>query len=78
METRHRKKRLITDSGIMSDPSSELQPSVKQPSDAPFPLGSQNQNNSTHNDIASIRGNNNMEDVCQWLQNKVYHSQNDC
>ena len=60
----------MADSVMLSDPSSELQPSVRQPSDAPFPLGSQNENNSTRNDIASIRGNNNMEDVCQWFQKK--------
>ena len=76
METRHRKRRLITDSGIVSDPSSEIQPSVRQASAAPFPLGLQNENNTPRNDIASIRGNKNMEDVCQWFQNK--HSQNDC
>ena len=65
METRHRKRRLITDSGIVSDPSSEIQPSVRQASVAPFPLGLQNENNSARNDIGSIRGSNNTEEAFQ-------------
>ena len=52
METRQRKKRLITDSGMVSDPSSELQPSVRQPSTTPFPLDSRNANGCPDNDMS--------------------------
>ena len=52
METRHRKRRLITDPGMVSDPSSELQPTLRQPSIAPFPLGSRNAKDSSYNDMA--------------------------
>ena len=51
METRHRKRRLITDPGIVSDPSSELQPTVRQPPTVPYPLGSQNAKESSYNDM---------------------------
>ena len=52
METRQRKRRLITDSGMVSDPSSELQPSVRQPSIKSFIPDSQNVNGSPYNDMA--------------------------
>ena len=36
---------------MVSDPSSELQPTVRQPPIAPFPLGSQNTKDSSYNDV---------------------------
>ena len=63
METRHRKRRLITDSVMASDPSSELQPSGRQPSIIPFSLGSQNPSNFPRNDMAGTRSNKYITEV---------------
>ena len=63
METRHRKRRLITESVLVSDPSSDMKPSVRQPSIIPSPLGSQNQSNFPRNDMAGKRSNKYVTEV---------------
>ena len=47
----------MADSVMLSDPSSELQPSGRQPSIIPFSLGSQNPSNFPRNDMAGTRSN---------------------